>query len=185
MKSGLSVAGLISIFFSGTVLFLVACREKGGQVLPYEKQDNLPSQTLYHSEILFTDSGKVTGKLQAVKMDHFEKEHSFTVMPRGVKVWFYNSLREPETFMSANYAMKFDDSDVVDAKGNVVVVNNKGEKLNTEHLTWDRKSDKILSDCFVKITTADEILMGDGLESNADFTRYKILKIRGILKVKE
>jgi hypothetical protein len=66
-----------------------------------------------------------------------------------------------------------------------VVVNNKGEKLNTEHLIWDRRADRISSDRFVKITTADEILMGDGLESNGNFTRYKILKIRGTLRIRE
>ena len=37
---------------------------------------------------------------------------------------------------------------------------------------------------FVKITTADEIIFGDGFESNQDFTKYKIFKIRGTISLK-
>jgi hypothetical protein len=74
---------------------------------------------------------------------------------------------------------------VLEAKGNVVIINEKGEKLNTEHIVWDQKKETINSDVFVKITTNTEILMGDGLESNQSFTKYKILKIRGIINLKD
>jgi len=37
----------------------------------------------------------------------------------------------------------------------------------------------------VKITTADEVIYGDGLESNQDFTKYKIKNIKGTIHLKE
>ena len=73
----------------------------------------------------------------------------------------------------------------MEAKRNVVVVNEKGEKLNTEHLIWEEEGDRITSDAFVKITTADEILMGEGLESNQSFTKYRIKKIKGTIRLKD
>lgn len=61
----------------------------------------------------------------------------------------------------------------------------KGEKLNTEHLIWNEDSAKIYTDEFVKITTTDEIIMGEGMEANQDFSKWKIYKIRGTINVKE
>ena len=46
----------------------------------------------------------------------------------------------------------------MEARKNVVVVNEKGETLNTEHLIWDERSEKLKSDEFVKITRKDEII---------------------------
>ena len=71
----------------------------------------------------------------------------------------------------------------MEAKEDVVVTNIKGEKLNTEQLVWDQKSGKITSDVFVKITTEDQVLMGEGLIANEDFTNYRILKPRGTISI--
>ena len=38
---------------------------------------------------------------------------------------------------------------------------------------------------FVKITTEDEIIMGEGFESNQSFTKFKIKKIKGTISLDE
>ena len=73
----------------------------------------------------------------------------------------------------------------MEAKDDVVVVNDKGEVLNTEHLIWLKDSAKIYTEEFVKFTTEDEIIMGDGMEANQDFTKWKIYNITGIINIKE
>ena len=65
------------------------------------------------------------------------------------------------------------------------VRNKKGETLNTEHLIWDKKKSLIRTEGFVKIHTKDEIIYGDGFESNDDFTEYTITNIHGMVNVKE
>ena len=69
----------------------------------------------------------------------------------------------------------------MEAMNDVVITNAEGEKLNTEHLIWDRKAQRIYSEVFVKITTEDEIIMGEGFESNETFSKYKILKPKGTI----
>ena len=66
---------------------------------------------------------------------------------------------------------------------NVIVTNEKGDKLNTEHLIWDEKKQKLLSNEDVKITTKDEIIFGKGFEANEDFTKYKIFNIKGTISI--
>jgi hypothetical protein len=64
----------------------------------------------------------------------------------------------------------------MEARNNVVVVNERGDKLFTEHLVYEENSDpQIHTDANVTIITAEDTLYGKGLESNRDFTRYKIL----------
>ena len=70
------------------------------------------------------------------------------------------------------------------ARNNVVVINEKGEKLNTEELVWDEEKELIYSNAFVKITTKDEIIMGTGMTANQNFTNYVIKNISGIIRVK-
>jgi LPS export ABC transporter protein LptC len=87
--------------------------------------------------------------------------------------------------LSAKYAIHYDAEHRWEAQNDVVVVNEKGEQLNTEKLIWDEQKEKLYSDQFVKITTPDEIIMGKGFEANQDFSRYKIFNVTGRITVKE
>jgi len=81
--------------------------------------------------------------------------------------------------------VSYEEKGMMEAKGNVVLINEDGEKLNTEHLIWDEEKEMIYSNEFVKITTADEIIMGEGLESNLNFTKFKIKNIQGTITIKD
>ena len=64
----------------------------------------------------------------------------------------------------------------MEAKNNVIVINNKNEKLSTEHLIWDEEKQLLYTNAHVRIETENGTLEGEGLKSNRDFTEYKILK---------
>ena len=68
------------------------------------------------------------------------------------------------------------------ASGNVVL-DNKRNKLETEELIWDERSQRIYTEKQVKITNQEETIFGEGFSSNADFTEYKISKIHGNLDI--
>jgi LPS export ABC transporter protein LptC len=162
-----------------------SCENDPEAISNIEAAEKLPLESMIDGEIFYTDSAKIVAKLKAKKIDHYFNKRPYTVMPRGINVEFYNSAQQPETKMQANYAIKYDDLDIVEARGNVIIINEKGDMLNTEHIIWDEKNDKITTKAAVKITTAKEVLFGDGLESNQSFTKYKILKLRGSFQVEE
>jgi hypothetical protein len=71
-------------------------------------------------------------------------------------------------------------------RGNVIVRNlQKGETLNTEELSWKPETKKIFTEKFVTITTADEILKGEGLDAMQDMTHYRIRKPLGVFSLKQ
>jgi LPS export ABC transporter protein LptC len=147
------------------------------QILPIETADSV--------RIIYSDSARLKVILDAKHLERFVGTDPYIEMTGGVHVRFYNNMGTVESELSSNYAISHENSDVMEAKENVVVVNRKGETLNTEHLIWEKKTEKIRTDEFVKITTEDEVIFGHGLESNQDFTKYRIKNIKGTINLKD
>jgi len=148
-------------------------------------KDTAPVQTSKDVEIVYSDSAKMKVKLIAPLLERFVKDTSYVIFRQGVHVFFYDDKEKVKTELTAKYGIRYEGVGRMEAKNDVVLVNEKGEKLNTEHLTWDEQKKLIYTDAFVKITTLDKIIYGDGLESNQDFSRYKIKNIKGELGIKE
>jgi LPS export ABC transporter protein LptC len=100
-------------------------------------------------------------------------------------VVFFTDSGTVDTDISADYAKHLPEQRVIEAENNVIVKNSNGDILSTEQLTWDIGGKRIFSNAFVKITTGEEIIYGDGLESNQEFTKYQIKHIKGIISVDE
>jgi LPS export ABC transporter protein LptC len=145
--------------------------------LPVEKSSGLV--------IYYSDSAKVKVKVNAPKLQKFDGENPVTEMPDGVHVEFYDDQMNISSTLTSGYAIRKDNENLMEAKNDVVVVNAKGEKLNTEHLVWNETTSKIYSEEFVKITTPDKIIFGNGFEANQDFTNYKIFKIKGTITINQ
>lgn len=139
-------------------------------------------------EFLYSDSARVRSKLKSPQVDHFMGKKPYYEMPKGMEVIFYDQFKKEQTKLTANYGIGYDTDNkmnVMEAKGNVVVINEKGDRLNTEHLVWNSVTKKIYTNEFVKITTKDEVIWGNGLESNEDFTVYEIKQVKGSIAVKD
>lgn len=166
-------------------MFFFSCENNVEELTDFESMEELPAQQGKNVDILYSKNGEIEFKLEAPVLNRYEGEKPYNEMPSGVAIEVYDSLGNTSTSLTADYAIDKDYEQLMIAKGDVVVINAEGEKLNTEKLVWNQKTNKITSDVFVKITTGDQIIMGDGLESNQDFSRYKIKKIRGIINIDE
>lgn len=148
-------------------------------------EEGFPNETTENATIYYSDSAVVKVKLQAPIIDRYYGEEERSEFSEGVDVEFYDKEGNVDSKITSNWAVQYTKDELMEARDDVVVINKKGEKLNTEHLVWDRKGKEIYSDAFVKITTADEIIYGDGLLSNEDFTKYQVQNIKSIIDVKE
>ncbi len=151
-----------------------------------EKQ--LPDQSNKNAEILYSDSAIVRAKLIAAKINHYVGKKPYFELPKGMNVVFYSVSKKVETTLTADYGIGYDNGngmEKMEAKGNVVVINEKGEKLNTEHLTWNALAKKIYTNDFVKITTKDQVIWGDGMEADQDFSNYKIKNVKGEIDIQK
>lgn len=184
IKAELKKTGGFRLFF--LVLFpvlLSGCENDLEKVNLVTGKDVLPVESSSGLTILYSDSGKVKVKISALEMNRFATDSPYTELPKGVKVEFFDQNLKVSSTLTSNHAIRKDREFITEARGDVIVVNEKGEKLNTELLIWDERTSKIFSSEFVKISTPDKIIFGNGFEANQDFTNYKIFNIKGTITI--
>jgi len=148
--------------------------------------DNLPIEVGTNILLNYTDSGLVKAKVFAPTLERYDNDKSNqSIMKKGITAYFYNNQKKITSYIKSKYAIRDDRARTMTVKNDVIVVNIKGDTLRTELLIWDEKTNKINTNEAVKITTPDEIIYGDGLESNTEFSQYKIFKIKGIISLKK
>lgn len=135
--------------------------------------------------IRYTDSGRLRAEIFAPTLVGYKQEGNEIVkMPKGVKGDFFNPSGEKESSLTAEKGISYQSKKITEVWQNVIVTNAKGERLNTEKLIWNQNTQKIYTDKFVRITTKDEILTGEGMEAKQDFSEWVILKPRGTIAIK-
>jgi len=166
-------------------VLICSCETDRDEVMAIGKKLIMPSQTGKDITMLYSDSAVLKVKLQAPEMQIFEKDvkEKITILPKGFFIIFYDAFGKESSTLKADYGVRYETSRRMEARHNVEVVTVKGEKLNTEHLIWDEKTKKINSDTAVKITTAKEIIMGNGLIANEDLSKYELKEMTGTVKV--
>jgi LPS export ABC transporter protein LptC len=174
--------------FFPAALFLAcftSCVNDPAKVNSFSKKDTLPLQSATDIDVLYTDSAKLKYHITAPKGNEYAGSNPYTEMPDGVKVEIFGDSAKVDSYLTANYAIHRKREQVMEAKSNVVVRNTKGETLNTEHLIWDGQKRRLYTNAFVKITTADQVIMGEGMESDERFEDYEIKNVTGTFLLKD
>jgi LPS export ABC transporter protein LptC len=148
------------------------------KVLPTEERGE--DVTIYYS-----DEGQLKMQLKADRVVRHHGLDPFMEFIGNVSVIFYDAALRPNSTLHAGYAIRYEKTQLTEIRDNVEVVNEQGETLHTEELIWDAAGKRIYTEQFVRIRTADEILMGTGLESDQEFRRYRILQPEGTLNIRD
>ena len=165
---------------------LPSCKNDVQTVLSLDVVDTLPEMTARDIEIYYSERGKVQIKLVSPYLVNETEEEPLLIFPDGFTVYFYDSTMNIQSTITADYGISHEKKKIMEARHNVVVENiQKGEKLNTEELFWDRNKQEIYSNKFVRLTTGEQVITGDGLTSKEPFDEILITNPKGLLEFKE
>lgn len=168
------------------VLFMAigACKNDPGDIAALTGQSKGQQDRAEDVTVIYSKDGKV--KLRAYGK-HFVRNEgadpAYIDLNEGLKAEFYDDSGRLENVLTA------DSSRFYTVKGDVIVwdsvrvVSAKGQELTTPELIWSAGVQKIFTEKPVKIASATEVLQGEGLEANSDFTWYQILRPRGTVAV--
>ncbi|UOQ54168.1 LPS export ABC transporter periplasmic protein LptC [Hymenobacter cellulosivorans] len=136
---------------------------------------------------LLSDSAKLQIRLTAPVEETFESGDQ--IYPKGVKVSFYGDggSRVINT-LEGKYAKYDKAKNLYLVRGDVRVANQeKQQKMNTEELFYDRVKAIIYTkpETAVRVETLTEVLTGNGLTANQDFSLYSILNPTGVFTLSE
>jgi len=166
------------LFFFFLVV-LISCTNDPKLVQEFVIDKQLPIEKIKGAELLHTENGKVKVRLIASRIERFQDIQPALIFSDHLEVYFYNDYSELQSTLMADYASIDEESKIMLAQNNVVLISSDRKKLETDELVWDENKNKIYTDKKVKITTGKEVVYGEGFTSTPDFKEYSITKIHG------
>ncbi|NOZ63182.1 MAG: LPS export ABC transporter periplasmic protein LptC [Calditrichaeota bacterium] len=159
--------------------FAVACQKNEKNKAVEDERAPLPDQEAWNSTVTSTVDGKLNAVIHYGHMQRF-KQRKVVDFDDGIEIDFYNEKGEHASKLTSERGKLNEASSDIEAFGNVVVVSDSGINLRTEHLYWDNSIEKVVSDTFVTITSADQdTFYGIGFESDQYLNNWVIRRISG------
>ncbi len=144
-----------------------------------------PDRITFQAEYTFTDSGRVQNMLRAGRIDDFRTVPPRTEMSEGVEMTFFDSAGMPGSVLTARRGLILPEQDRMEVYEDVVFVNTKGDRLETEHLAWLQDSARVRTDKAVRIQRGEDIIHGIGMDAAEDFSHYTVHRITGELRIQQ
>ncbi len=161
------------LFICIIIFFFAACGNDSSRDIAFERGE-APDEVFEDFVTQESDSGRVRWKLTAPLANRFKASQS--VLMDEPKIEFFNSKGELETTLTSEKGEYNEQTRDMLAYGNVVVVSVEGDVLETDSLLWVNARDKIISNCFVKLTRGKDVITGIGMECDQDLSSVVIKK---------
>lgn len=175
---------IVLLFFIYILIFTSCSEEKLKPKIDISiKSEELPDQESDNAVISFTEEGKLKALLFAdnIKVLSETKEK----LLENIKIDFFNEAEEKTSTLTSLHGKIDDATQDMYAIDSVVAVSDSGVTLTTDELIWKNKTKKIVSDKFVRIVSAEEIIEGYGFESDQDLKNYTIFDITYITSIED
>ena len=159
-------------------IMLISCKNPIEKVREFIPEDTITSMVAFDITFLRSDSGQVVVELKAPTMNQLDNKNQTLEFPKGFEANFLDSQHRIVSTIKANYGISYDNSQNVEARDEVVVVNNNThETMYTNNLVWNQKEKMIYAHSAVKIVAPDKTIYGDSLKATEDFGRHTIYNI--------
>lgn len=173
----------IAYLFSCAIFFILTSCEEDLTKAGGKQSKNFPSQIINNANIIQRDSGFVTLRAKAPIIEKYELIDSpYTVARKGIDIQFFDKKnpKVPGT-IKAKYAKFFDYKQFYEAKGNVRITTNEGQKFAMQSVFWDQRKKRIYTKDTVYVTMEDgSTLVGaHGMTAKDDFSEYVFFQNSG------
>ncbi len=137
-------------------------------------QGDSPQAVAEGLNLKFTDSGRLVAILRSPKMfDYTNKNFPFREFPDGLEVEFFDENNKKNTITS-DYGIIYDETGLIDLRGNVVIVTSDSTQLEANQLYWDQNKSWVFTDRPNTIKFPDGgVNRGQGFDSNQNFGNFR------------
>jgi LPS export ABC transporter protein LptC len=167
------------LFISLVSILLFSCESNFKEVQKSNFSEFTPSGEADSINLKYTDSGKIKAILISPRMlDYATVEFPFTEFPKGINLTIFDENGK-KTFVTANYAVSFKNTDIIDLQGNVKINNETNQLLETEQMYYDQKNEWFYTEKNYKFSDPKGISYGEGIDFSKDFKIINSQKISG------
>ena len=166
------------------VCVLAACKNDPAEIRALTGHTNMQEDRARGVTFLYSQDGNVKMRIFAnVFVRNNNAKRPYIDMNNGLKMEFFDDSGNVSDVLTADSSRYYEVQRDFIVWDSVQIVSKKGERLNTDELIWNESAQKFFTEKPVVITTNNEVLYGNGMEANRDFTWYRILKPRGSVQV--
>lgn len=174
---------IVVLFFFG---FAMGCQPTEEEKNYLKHLDEEPVKEAFNVRFIFSEKAIIQATLEAPHaIETVIDEKDARIFDNGLHLIFFTPEGDPRSDLTSEQGKFQNQFSEAEVWGNVVMVNGQGDKMETERLFWNKNTDRIYTNEFVKIRTENEIIYGDSMEANSDFTEYKIYHIRGSITLEQ
>ena len=162
-----------------TSLFVSCIKGKGEDVV---SQFDPSKETARDIEMLYSDSAVVKFRIVSPLLEKYEENGMLVEeFSEGLRVDFFDDNKKVISNVYANYALRKGAEGSMLLRDSVVIISEKGDKLETSSLTWDEANKKISTKKFIRLIVGEskDTLYGTGFTANSDFTNFAISTFSG------
>ena len=152
-----------------------------------EESDNIDStEELIENEIWnpFIILSREETKLVAAKAEKlYKNSDEMALLVGNVVIDFFSEEGDHISILYSDSAKINEESNNLNANGNVYVVSDSGYTLTTSTLFWDNRYKMIIAEDSVMFTTTEgDTMYGVGFESDMDLDQWRIFRIFGVTR---
>lgn len=161
------------------LFFCFACSNEQDMASNSEASENVPEQEGWNATLTMSNHGELTSQIQYVRMLRFSNKKE-TRFSDGVTFSFYEDGAKISQIETKEAVLDERTNDI-QFMGDVRVTTDDGLSVFTDTLFWQHGSERITSEAFVTVVTADsDTINGTGFESGKSFRNWVIRKPYGV-----
>lgn len=135
-------------------------------------------------EILYSDSAKLRVIVRAPRMlNHTQSADQRQEFPDGLLVTFLDEREDTSSTLIANWGVYRRRTSQFTVRDSVVWESVDQQRLQTEELNWEEKTEEIYTNKFVILEQPGYLITGYGLRANQDFSNARVLQVDGKIPV--
>ncbi len=136
-------------------------------------------------EMITYEAKRTLYRMKAPKMERYQgKDTLYTIFGDGIYVESFDSLGNVESWLRANYAISYEDSEIWEARDSVVGQDKDGKRIYTDTLFWDRKKKRIYSPSTTRVVSGEESVLGiNGFESDEGLENILFYNSKGRITI--
>lgn len=176
------ILNIVTIFI---VTMFFSCNDSFKQVQKIGISENEPIGIDFNTNLKYTDSGRVTANLISTKaFDYRNRDFPFYEFVDGVTLYIFDKENNKST-VSANNAFVYIQTDLIDMQSNVVITTHDNKVLKTDQLFYDQKKEWLFTNKPVTFQTDQDLIHGNGFDSDSKFTNAEVLEVTGIITLED
>lgn len=178
---------VVALSVAGSAILLFSCdnakegdTEASKETMMTEYSENL--------SVVMSQNGRRSYHFKAPLVEGYSlAREPYREFRKGVEMTTYkdDSLSTVDVVLTADYAIHYENRELWEAKGNVVVEKSDGKTLYTQQLFWNARTKKIYSNVDSKIVQngGSDVFIGEGFESDEEFKDWRFRRMKGRMEV--